>query len=119
MKKTFSISITTEVWDGVKEAAWRQKKSVSQYVEDLITVGFKGGPIERSPQEKLDVERNAKGSIKKAVIEREKDKVLEDTELLAANERLIKKRTEIKGAIKTVSDIPFKPQPKAKWKGAK
>jgi len=119
MKKTVSISITSEVWDGVKEAAWRQKKSASQYLEDLITVGFKGKSIERSPQEKLDVERNAEGPIKKAVIEREKAKA-EDAELLAANERLKKKRTEIKGAIKTVSEIPgpfFNPQPKIKDKG--
>jgi len=57
----------------------------------------------------------------------DEDVDLEAEELKQANERLLKKRTEIKGAIKTASELPdrykspegIKPRPKAKWKGAK
>lgn len=38
---TVSISISPDVWDGVKEAARRQGKTEIKYLEDLITVGFK------------------------------------------------------------------------------
>ena len=65
-KKVVSVSVRPDVWANVKELAWRQKKSASQYLEDMICTVFKNEGHEvvesnipdeeilRKAQEKLD-----------------------------------------------------------------
>jgi hypothetical protein len=102
-KKSVSISISEDVWDGVREAAWRQKKSASQYLEDLITVGFKTRvKRELSNQEELDKDRSVRGSVKRETIERSKG-------ISQGDEAMLRK---VEADVKDRFKVPFRPQPK-------
>ena len=103
MKKRVSIYIDDLVWENVKEHAWRQRKSASQFLEDVLDGDTLVAPLKES------------GSVlvKKELI----DSVIDEVDIEAENEKLIEKRkkiTELKAGLQF-----HKPQPKAKWKGAK
>ena len=103
MKKRVSIYIDDLVWENVKEHAWKQRKSASQLLEDILDGDALMVPLKES------------GSVlvKKALI----DSVIEEVDLEVENEELIEKRKKID---ELKSGLQFHdPQPKAKWKGAK
>ena len=133
-KKKVTVNVEESVWLEFKKRAFRsqleagQNPSVSQYLENMISVKLTL-PIEARYEHKdlvteIPVER-IKDDFINALADEDVD--LEAEELKQANERLLKKRSQIKGAIKTSSDIPDRyraPEftggvPKAKWKGAK
>ena len=129
MKKRVSIYIDDNLWDDIKESAWRDKLSASAWIAKRLMFAWQvdesAGYFSDSEGAKaLEPNKKINSAIRGMVNAlADEDVDLEAEELRQANERLLKKRTEIKGAIKTASDLPsqFKmnPQPKAKWKGAK
>ena len=128
-------------WDGLQVRAKDMGMSVSQLLLsdidqldriesklDQLICGFGDKPVANYEHKDLVVEipvEKIKAEFINALADEDVD--LEAEELRQANERLLKKRSQIKGAIKTSSDIPDRyraPEftggvPKAKWKGAK
>ena len=140
MKKTVSVSIDERLLEIAKGKAWEAKMSLSKYFETKLTTGWDasevGKPVRRVARVKVVEPRSMSDPSVIAEYDeleaaqpatREDSARLEAEELKQANERLLKKRTEIKGAIKTASELPDRyksPEfsggvPKAKWKGAK
>ena len=124
-KKRVSIYINEEIWDRIKEDAWKDRVSASFFLEQLV-LG------ERDVYGKTVFNEVAVAAMidsKLEVVEKIKESQITDAEIEMLRrvqdkaDMQARKRTEIKGAIKTASDLPsqFKmnPQPKAKWKGAK
>ena len=131
MKKRVTIYVEEDVWKDIRVAALNSGESAGDYL-----VGFHESLVENTkPLKPSNYEH--KDLVAEIPVEEIKDDFinaladedvdLEAEELKQANERLLKKRSQIKGAIKTSSDIPDRyraPEftggvPKAKWKGAK
>ena len=131
MKKRVTIYVEEDVWKDIRKKAVDEGISAGDYL-----VGFHESLVENTkPLKPSNYEH--KDLVAEIPVEEIKDDFInaladEDVDLKAeelkqANERLLKKRTEIKGAIKTASDLPDRYQspefkggvPKAKWKGAK
>ena len=98
---------------------------------DQLICGFGDRPVVNYEHKDLVVEVPTRKTIHEDsdinIAEKTPNEMIEQQDLNAANERLLKRRMEIKGAIKTASDLPNRyraPEfsggvPKAKWKGAK
>ena len=136
MKKRVTIYVEEDVWKDIRVAALNAGESAGDYL-----VGFHESlventkPVKPATYEHKDLVAEIPVEIQDAKITAKNKSMIVDAEgydseqakLELANERLLKKRTEIKGAIKTASDLPNRYQqpefkggvPKAKWKGAK
>ena len=145
MKKTVSVSIDEDVLEKAKETAWSNRMTFSQYVESKIGGVVEGcsGPL-RDP---INMPKKAKLPHKDLVVEgwRDPRDTVIDSDGKTQNEVIsehlknqvedlvpspkdvfdfIKPDREIstkKGPVKANAALEsfFKPQPKAKWKGAK
>ena len=114
-----------------KAVQTKSQVSTSQFIEDairnsvdmvileglekprspLITYNQIDSPLkELSSQEELDLIRNAKGSVKKAAIERAKSKI--GNEISESDRKVLEVAQELANQKKKSFDVPFSPQPK-------
>lgn len=57
MKKVISISLDSELLAWVKESSWKEKKSVSLYIEGILR---RGVVVENSPKKGVEQVKNGK-----------------------------------------------------------
>ena len=147
-KSRKTVIVDDDVWWYVKRMAMEQKVTLADYIEGCLRNGPRvvlplssSGKLDprslSDPEDDSDWKEgtadpyeHSESITASAMIETDHTKIvndgseISDKNLQAANERLLKKRTEIKGAIKTASDLPNRyraPEfsggvPKAKWK---